>query len=256
EQAVGTVFMRQGTRQHVLEVRFPERDEQLYSQRVRKLLRDLAPHLQNAAQTAQLKARFDKARSELDQTLGLIPFPAAIVDTECRVEKLNPLAENMLRNCQALILGADERLHGVETDDEIQLKRAVQEVGAGQANETRWLRFKTTERQAGLVLTLIHLDPRRRHVQADSAHRVHNRDLVAIIAQHRDESSKLSHDMLCSWARLCAKLAPGGRLTLLPLCCAFHCRVRSSLAVYGGSARVGRPCWCACRGARGKGVSV
>ncbi|MEJ2019870.1 MAG: hypothetical protein P8X51_16815, partial [Maritimibacter sp.] len=32
EQAVGTVFMRQGTRQHVLEVRFPERDEQLYSQ--------------------------------------------------------------------------------------------------------------------------------------------------------------------------------------------------------------------------------
>ncbi|MEJ2023391.1 MAG: LuxR C-terminal-related transcriptional regulator [Maritimibacter sp.] len=196
EQAVGTVFMRQGTRQHVLEVRFPERDEQLYSQRVRKLLRDLAPHLQNAAQTAQLKARFDKARSELDQTLGLIPFPAAIVDTECRVEKLNPLAENMLRNCQALILGADERLHGVETDDEIQLKRAVQEVGTGQANETRWLRFMPNERQAGLVLTLIHLDPRRRHVQADSAHRVHNRDLVAIIAQHRDESSKLSHDML------------------------------------------------------------
>ncbi len=196
EQAVGTVFMRDGTCQHVLEIRFSERQEQLHSKEARKILQEIAPHLQNAAQTARLKARFDKAKCELDQTLGLIPFPAAIVNTECRVENLNALAETMLRSGNALILGADERLHGIEAEDEARLKAAVHDVANGPANETRWLRLHPTDRQPGLVLTLIRMDPRLRRQHSDTGLRMRDTNLVAVIAQHQDEPSKLSHDML------------------------------------------------------------
>lgn len=196
EQSVGTVFMRQGTRQHVLEIRFSERQGQAQARAAQKLLQDIAPHLQNAAQTMQLKARFDKAKCELDQTLGLIPFPAAIVDRDCRVENLNPSAETMLRSGNTLILGADDRLHGIEVEDEERLKAAVKEISAGMSNETRWLRFNRTERQSELVLTLIRMDPRLRLPVGETSLRMHRNNLVTIIAQYRDEPSKLSHDML------------------------------------------------------------
>lgn len=197
EDAIGTVFIREGTRQIALEIRFAERDASEIAPLAKHLLAELAPHLENAAHTANLKSRKDEAEREAAQILNLIPFPAAIVDPECRLENMNAQAERMLHLGDAIFLGADERLHGIEAEADASLRAAVQEIGTGSAHDATWVRFEPTGRQCGLLMTLVHLDPiypvRRGR---DAMGRVPGNRRIAIIAHRADEKLKLSHDML------------------------------------------------------------
>jgi DNA-binding CsgD family transcriptional regulator len=197
ELGVGVVFFREGTRQKVLEIRFPQRDEIDVAPAARKLLTEVSPHLRNVAQTANLRRALSEAQRERDQILRLIPFPTAIVDSQCRVECMNAQAETLVRSCESILLCPDGSLHGIEPEADADLKREVQALSTNTASNRSWLRFEETDRQRRTFFTLVRLNPPPSSLQEATA-RVDPRSeqRIAVIAHQPAEVFHLSHDML------------------------------------------------------------
>lgn len=121
----GIVLYRWGTRQLVLEYRYPEHLQDKLRPGFTKFLEELAPHLVRAARISHFRNQQPVDSQFTCDILELLPFPILLLDPECRVQNMNSRADALLRKMEALFLSADGHLHAVDPSGDVELKSRV-----------------------------------------------------------------------------------------------------------------------------------
>lgn len=116
--ATGVVVLREGTRQLVLEIRYPEARELQLRDRAASVLREASSHLERAIELSS-RFRIKGGRSYIENVVAELPFAVFFVDQDMRIHYANEHAETLRRrggpftNFDGTLRATDEQTDGL-----------------------------------------------------------------------------------------------------------------------------------------------
>ena len=156
--ATGFVIGRNGERQTVLEVRYPEFREKQLRKKATVVLEALAPSVARAARIVKLRERHPLEDEYVASLLEVISLPAFIVDPDGRVSNHNTRAEVMSEKQNALFISADQFLHATSPDAEDLLKTLVKRMSTGRKFSSEIIALKKSDGEGSFFVAATLLD--------------------------------------------------------------------------------------------------
>ena len=126
----GVVVQRSGSRQIVIEVRYPTSRQRTFEDGIADTLRDLAPHFVRAMRIHQLRIQHPLDDERASALLELMPFPVFIVDDRCQVHNMNSKAEAVAQRMDFLFVTPDRRLYAVDPAKDSELGMWLAKIGS------------------------------------------------------------------------------------------------------------------------------
>lgn len=192
--ATGLVFHRRGTRQLVIEVRYPAHHADFLRGEARRRLAELATHIVRAAQIMEMRYDHPLESQRVSDLLELLSFPAFILDGECRIHNMNARADAVARRMDALFVSADGYLHATEPERDLELKGILERLATSQQHVSEALTLRKTNGQSGRYFgTLTTLGAAANRGIKGFENIGHH---VALIMQDSAQPLRLSHDTL------------------------------------------------------------
>lgn len=228
-RATGMVIHRKGTRQLVLEVRFPEDADAKSRQEATSLLESLGPHLVRAAKIMYLKNRFPLRTQMANDVLELFPFPVLIIDTECRIRSMNERSELLANKMDTFFVSADNVFHATNLDAELEFRSMIQRLGSGVQHSAELFSLPNADKSKQVFLSITKLGVNSS--QRLNAYNVYEKQgaRLAIVVQDTAEALTLSHSTLWNAFKLTNAEAELATL-LLEGCSIGDCAQKQSLA--------------------------
>lgn len=228
-RASGMVIHRKGSRQLVLEVRFPEDADAKFRREATEVLEALGPHLVRAAKIMYLNGRFPLNAQMTNDVLELFPFPVLIVDSECRVRSMNERSELLADKMDTFFISADSVFHATNLDAEFEFRNMVKRLGSGVQHSTELFTLPNAEKSSQVFLSLTKLGANS--TKRLNSHNVYEKQgaRLALVIQDTAESLTLSHSALWSAFKLTNAESELASL-LLEGCSIGDCAQKQSLA--------------------------
>lgn len=228
-RATGMVIHRKGTRQLVLEVRFPEDADAKSRREATSLLETLGPHLVRAAKIMYLKNRFPLRTQMANDVLELFPFPVLIIDSECRVRSMNERSELLANKMDTFFVSADNLFHATNLDAELEFRSLVQRLGSGVQHSAELFSLPNADKSKQVFLSITKLGVNS--TQRLNAYNVYEKQgaRLAVVVQDTAEALTLSHSALWNAFKLTNAEAELATL-LLEGCSIGDCAQKQSLA--------------------------
>ena len=212
--AAGLVFSRYGTRQSVLELRFPWRDADA-RRKAALLLRGVGPHLVRVAEIMRLRHSLPFDGDAGSEMLEMLPAASFVLDSRCRVRAVNAQGDGLTRRAECLFYDGEGSLHAVDTEIDRALKRFVEEVGVDHRCHA-WMFSTVRPRGKRLYfLKLSALEPPHHSAAAPAYHLDVDGGWRTLLTVHDGaEQLELSRDVLWSAFALTAQEADLARALL------------------------------------------
>ncbi|MFT6168568.1 MAG: DNA-binding CsgD family transcriptional regulator [Celeribacter sp.] len=228
-RATGMVVNRQSTRQLVLEIRFPATDDAKLRREATELLKELSPHIVRAAQIMCLTERNPVVTKLTDDVVELFPFPMLIIDAECQVRCINEQAEILADKIETFFISAENELHAVDLDAELEFRSIVQRLSKGHRHNTELFSLPNAEKTDRIFFSITKLGYNNfRRSDPKSAYEKYGSRL-ALVVQDTKGPLKLSHRALWNAYKLTNAEAELSSL-LLAGCSIGECAHKQGLA--------------------------
>ena len=215
--STGVVVLREGVRQLVIEIRYPESMQGQLRERAASVLSETAHHLGRAIEISS-RSRFSAGRGYLDSVVAELPFTLFFVDRDMRIHYSNTHAESLRRHGSGPFTGYDGVLRATNEQTDGMLRQLVQKTVASMRSPTSVLQISKPggeERYFAIARLATRGD---QHVQLHDAI-LDTGPLVMLVVHGSLEASSLPIDLLWrafslteSEARLAEALLNGSTL--------------------------------------------
>ncbi len=215
--STGVVVLREGTRQLVLEIRYPEAKELQLRERAASVLREASTHLGRAIELSS-RFRFKGGRSYIENVVAELPFAVFFVDRDMRIHYANEYADSLRRRSGGPFTNFDGILRATDEQTDGLLRQLVQKTVASARTPTSVLQIRK-QNDAERYIAIA-----RQASRGDQNFQLHDAilepgPLIVLVVHGTVEAASLPADLLWrafslteSEARLAEALANGSTL--------------------------------------------